>query len=129
MQESLTNALTHTRGTATVDVSFVWEGPGLALTVRSRGSEPEPEPERAATLPPARPRGGFGVGSMQERARLAGGWLTAERTDPEEGDATDGHLVTAFLPTYGEHPGDARRPAEAPAAEARAADERAEDAA
>lgn len=117
VQESLTNALKHTRGTPTVDVSFVWEGPGLALTVRSRGSEPEPEP--ASMLPPARSRGGFGVGSMQERARLAGGWLTAERTDPEEGDATDGYLVTAFLPTYGEHPGDGRRPAEA-----RAADER-----
>jgi signal transduction histidine kinase len=117
VQESLTNALKHTRGTATVDVSFVWEGPGLALTVRSRGSEPEPEP--ASKLPPARSRGGFGVGSMQERARLAGGWLTAERTDPEEGDATDGHLVTAFLPTYGDHPTDGRRPADA-----RAADER-----
>ncbi|MET3801242.1 signal transduction histidine kinase [Clavibacter michiganensis] len=119
VQESLTNALKHTRGTATVDVSFVWEGPGLALTVRSRGSEPGPVAEPVSTLPPARSRGGFGVGSMQERARLAGGWLTAERTDPEEGDATDGYLVTAFLPTYGEHPGDGRRPAEA-----RAADER-----
>jgi len=122
VQESLTNALKHTRGIATVDVSFVWEGPGLALTVRSRGSEPEPEP--ASSLPPARTRGGFGVGSMQERARLAGGWLTAERTDPEEGDATDGHLVTAFVPTYGDHPTDGRRPAEA-----RAADERDQEAA
>jgi signal transduction histidine kinase len=111
VQESLTNALKHTRGTATVDVSFVWEGPGLALTIRSRGSKAEPEP--ASKLPPARPRSGFGVGSMQERARLAGGWLTAERTDPEEGDATDGHLVTAFLPTYGEHPTDGRRAADA----------------
>ncbi|RIJ58840.1 hypothetical protein DZG02_12995, partial [Clavibacter lycopersici] len=119
VQESLTNALKHTRGTPTVDVSFVWEGPGLALTVRSRGSEPEPEPEPASKLPPARSRGGFGIGSMQERARLAGGWLTAERTDPEEGDATGGHLVTAFLPTYGDHPTDGRRPADA-----RAADER-----
>ncbi|OQJ59739.1 hypothetical protein B5P21_07340 [Clavibacter michiganensis subsp. insidiosus] len=54
VQESLTNALKHTRGTATVDVSFVGERPGLALTVRSRGSEPEPEP--ASTLPPARSR-------------------------------------------------------------------------
>ncbi|OUE22388.1 Sensor histidine kinase DesK [Clavibacter michiganensis] len=112
VQESLTNALKHTRGTATVDVSFVWEGPGLALTVRSRGSEVEPGP--TSTLPSAGPRGGFGVGSMQERARLAGGWLTAEHMDPEEGDATDGHLVTAFLPTYGEHPTDGRRPATAP---------------
>ncbi|MFT7765974.1 sensor histidine kinase [Clavibacter tessellarius] len=135
VQESLTNALKHTRGTATVDVSFVWEGPGLALTVRSRGSEPAPEP--ASTLPPTRPRGGFGVGSMQERARLAGGWLTAERTDPEEGDATDGHLVTAFVPTYGDHPTDGRRPAKARAADERdaaaaaaaAATDRAEDAA
>jgi signal transduction histidine kinase len=107
VQESLTNALKHTRGTATVDVSFVWEGPGLALTVRSRGSEAPPEPPSG--LPPTRPRGGFGVGSMQERARLAGGWLTAERTDPEEGDATDGYLVTAFLPTYGDGRADAHR--------------------
>jgi signal transduction histidine kinase len=107
VQESLTNALKHTRGTPTVDVSFVWEGPGLALTVRSRGSEPEPEP--ASTLPPARSRGGFGVDSMQERARLAGGWLTAERTDPEGDDATGGYLVTAFLPTYGEGRADAHR--------------------
>ncbi|PPF52870.1 hypothetical protein C5C13_15770 [Clavibacter michiganensis] len=121
VQESLTNALKHTRGTATVDVSFVWEGPGLALTIRSRGSEPEPEP--ASKLPPARSHGGFGVGSMQERARLAGGWLTAERTDPEEGDATDGHLVTAFLPTYGEHPMDGLRPAEPRAADERGAAE------
>jgi len=117
VQESLTNALKHTRGIATVDVSFVWEGPGLALTIRSRGSDPEPEP--ASSVPPARSRGGFGVGSMQERARLAGGWLTAERTDPEEGDATEGHLVTAFVPTYGDHPTDGRRPAEARAADAR----------
>lgn len=125
VQESLTNALKHTRGTATVDVSFVWEGPGLALTVRSRGSEPEPEP--ASKLPPARSRGGFGVGSMQERARLAGGWLTAERTDPEEGDATDGHLVTAFVPTYGDHPTDGRRTAGARDAEARDAHAPADD--
>ncbi|PPF54959.1 hypothetical protein C5B94_06685 [Clavibacter michiganensis] len=107
VQESLTNALKHTRGIATVDVSFVWEGPGLALTVRSTGSGAPPE--APSKLPPARPRGGFGVGSMQERARLAGGWLTAERTDPEEGETADGYLVTAFLPTYGEHPSDGRR--------------------
>ncbi|WP_317230373.1 histidine kinase [Clavibacter sp. MX14-G9D] len=110
VQESLTNALKHTRGIATVDVSFVWEGPGLALTVRSTGSGTPPEPP--SKLPPARPRGGFGVGSMQERARLAGGWLTAERTDPEEGETADGYLVTAFLPTYGEHPSDGRRAAD-----------------
>jgi signal transduction histidine kinase len=74
VQESLTNALKHTRGVATVDVSFVWEGPGLALTVRSRGSEPERErePGPASALPPARSRGGFGVGSMQERAPARG---------------------------------------------------------
>jgi signal transduction histidine kinase len=107
VQESLTNALKHTRGTATVDVSFVWEGPGLALTVRSLGSEAPAEPPSG--LPTARPRGGFGVGSMQERARLAGGWLTAERTDPEGDDATGGYLVTAFLPTYGEGRADAHR--------------------
>jgi signal transduction histidine kinase len=107
VQESLTNALKHTRRTATVDVSFVWEGPGLALTVRSRGSEAPAEP--TSGLPPARPRGGFGVGSMQERARLAGGWLTAERTDPEGDDVTGGYLVTAFLPTYGEGRADAHR--------------------
>jgi signal transduction histidine kinase len=128
VQESLTNALKHTRGTATVDVSFVWEGPGLALTVRSRGSEAAPEQTRG--LPPARPRGGFGVGSMQERARLAGGWLTAERADPEEGDATDGYLVTAFLPTYGDGRADAHRPPGARAADdAHDAHDAAEDAA
>jgi signal transduction histidine kinase len=113
VQESLTNALKHASGTPTVDVSFVWQGPGLALTIRSVGSEPAPDaaPRRATS------GGGFGTRSMKDRARLAGGWLTAERTEAEDEETTDGYLVTVFVPTYGERPADGMRtaPEEGPA--------------
>jgi signal transduction histidine kinase len=82
VQESLTNALRHA-GSATARLSFDWRGPGLALSITSAGAE----------APPQRVDG-HGIRGMKDRARLAGGWLTAGASE------TDGDfVVTLFLPT------------------------------
>jgi len=90
VQESLTNALKHAGTTSTVSVVLDWRGEGLSLSVRSRGRG---SPLVAARTGASR---GAGVRGMTERARLAGGWLTA-------GPAADGasYEVTAFVPTRG----------------------------
>ncbi|WP_157155465.1 sensor histidine kinase [Diaminobutyricimonas sp. LJ205] len=94
VQESLTNALKHAGPTSEATTVLDWRGPGLAILVTSRGEEPLVEQGDVR---------GVGVDGMKERARLAGGWLTAEASD-------DGaFIVSAFIPT---------RDATAPASEA-----------
>ncbi|MDJ0333816.1 histidine kinase [Salinibacterium sp. G-O1] len=82
VQESLTNALKHGGSTSTARVTLDWQGRGLALLITSRSVG---DAGMSVVSP------GVGIVGMKERARLAGGWLTAER---------DGHefLVTAFIP-------------------------------
>ena len=82
VQESLTNALKHAGSSASARVTLDWQGPGLAVLVVSRPSGEPPEPSASR---------GVGIAGMKERARLAGGWLTAEA---ERRD----FLVTAFIP-------------------------------
>lgn len=84
VQESLTNALKHAGPTSTVDAVLDWRGPGLAILVTSRGEEPLVEQGDVR---------GVGIDGMKERARLAGGWLTAEASDDET------FIVSAFIPT------------------------------
>lgn len=84
VQESLTNALKHAGPKSTARVTLDWQGPGLAILVVSR---PAADPDRLGSSP------GVGIAGMKERARLAGGWLTAEA----EGDE---FLVTAFIPVH-----------------------------
>ena len=87
LQESLTNALKHSDGPTAVRITRDWRGPGLALNIISTA---------AANLTGAGPRPMTrGITGMTERARLAGGWLSAERDedDPRQ------FIVTAFIPT------------------------------
>jgi len=86
VQESLTNALRHADRAAATSVSFDWRGPGLALSVTSVGAVAE------ASAPH-----GNGVRGMKDRARLAGGWLTAGASDTD-----GGFVVTLFVPTGSE---------------------------
>jgi len=88
VQESLTNALKHAGTTSTVVIALDWSEPGLSLLVTSRG--------RGAPLVAARAGvdRGAGVRGMTERARLAGGWLTAQPSS--DGSAFE---VTVFVPT------------------------------
>jgi signal transduction histidine kinase len=85
VQEGLTNALKHGGAESVASVVLDWRGPGLALLVRSSGRAPLVEP---GTLPGS----GAGIPGMRERARIAGGWLTAEPDGARE------FVVTAFLP-------------------------------
>ncbi|TFD25084.1 sensor histidine kinase [Cryobacterium lyxosi] len=90
LQESLTNALKHAGAHSAARLTLDWRGPGLALTVASTG-EPRQYPDSNA-----RGHGHCrGIYGMRERARLAGGWLTADVDD----EALGGFLVTAFVPT------------------------------
>ncbi|NYF09441.1 signal transduction histidine kinase [Leifsonia sp. AK011] len=82
VQESLTNALKHAGSTASARVTLDWQGPGLAILVVSRPSGEPPAPAAGR---------GIGIAGMKERARLAGGWLTAEAEGRD-------FLVTAFIP-------------------------------
>ena len=86
VQESLTNALRHAGRSSATRLSFDWRGPGLVVTIVSEGTTPT-DGEAGGPL-----GAGHGVRGMKDRARLAGGWLTAE---PDGDD----FLVTAFLPT------------------------------
>lgn len=88
VQESLTNALKHGGRGANVRVHFDWSGPGLAIQVFSS----TPDNQQRQDLPPAAGMG-RGIPGMRERARLAGGWLTAEQDHTE-------FLVNTFIP-YG----------------------------
>ena len=83
VQESLTNALRHGGTNSSATVTLDWQGTGLAILVASTGTPPE--------TPPVASRG-VGIEGMKERARLMGGWLTAEPSD-------DGaFIVTAYVP-------------------------------
>lgn len=86
VQESLTNALKHAGAEPSARIGLDWRGQGLAIAVTSRGTAREPVPATTTS------RGLYG---MHERARLAGGWLTAGPDD----DAPGGYVVTAFVPT------------------------------
>lgn len=88
VQESLTNALKHGEPSATVRVHFDWSGPGLAIQTISSTHVGEHK-----NVPATIPGMGRGIPGMRERARLSGGWLTAELDDGE-------FLVNAFIP-YG----------------------------
>ena len=82
VQESLTNALRHGGQNGRATVTLDWRGTGLAILVVSSGTVPEPLPVASR---------GVGIEGMKERARLMGGWLTAERRD-------DGaFVVTGFV--------------------------------
>ncbi|SDY52006.1 sensor histidine kinase [Herbiconiux ginsengi] len=91
VQESLTNALKHGGPHPVAAVSFAWQGEGLALTVVSDGADASGGETAAPGVESAAPRT-FGLQGMKDRARLAGGWLTAER------DADGAFIVTAFVP-------------------------------
>ena len=84
VQESLTNALKHGSPNAEAQVVFDWRGPGLALTISSTG-DGAGSPSGTVTR---------GLRGMHERARLAGGWLSAA-ADEED---TRRFVVTAFIP-------------------------------
>lgn len=84
VQESLTNALVHGISGRGADVSLDWRDDGLAVTVASQA---------AAATPEEVGRVARGIAGMRERARLAGGWLSAGY-DEQEG----AWIVTAYLP-------------------------------
>ncbi|RIJ56733.1 hypothetical protein DZG02_15035, partial [Clavibacter lycopersici] len=109
VQESLTNALKHGGAEARAAVVLDWRGPGLAILVRSSGRSPLVQRD-------ALPGAGAGIAGMRERARIAGGWLTAE----PDGDGE--FVVTAFLPFDGAQAAPALASALAPAS-ASASDE------
>ncbi|KQO62802.1 hypothetical protein ASF23_07630 [Curtobacterium sp. Leaf261] len=106
VQESLTNALKHGGRTSTVRVVLEWRGPGLALFVTSTGSTPL-VPGAAA---------GVGIRGMEERARLAGGWVRAAAGEPES--TASGReeripfVVTAWVPGHAASESGAPRPSE-----------------
>ena len=81
VQEALTNALVDGAVERGADVSLDWQDAGLAVTVVSRATGEAPVAES-----------GRGVTGMQERARLAGGWLCGARR------AGELLIVTAYLP-------------------------------
>ncbi|MCX7522715.1 histidine kinase [Microbacterium sp. STN6] len=101
VQEALTNALKHSGASPAARVSLDWRGPGLAITVASSGTAVADAAVGDAAVGDAavgdaeecreRPTG-RGLFGMRERARLAGGWLTA-------GSDECGYIITAFIPT------------------------------
>ncbi|MER6444942.1 two-component sensor histidine kinase [Streptomyces venezuelae] len=92
VQEALTNVRKHAPGAA-ADVR-VTGGPGDGLTVEVRNTRPPgPDPARG-TVPGPAEGGGQGLIGLAERARLAGGELTAV-------PAGDGFRVRAWLPWQG----------------------------
>jgi signal transduction histidine kinase len=95
VQECLTNALRHAGRTTPTRISFDWRGPGLALTVSSPCGPAHRSPSDATMLPVT----GHGIRGMKDRARLAGGWLTAGAPVGTDAVADAEFLVTVFLPT------------------------------
>lgn len=79
IQEALTNAVRHARADGPTKVTLDWRGPGLALLIAT------------PTTDAARAQPGRGIRGMQERAQLAGGWLTAGIDD-------NVFIVDAFIP-------------------------------
>jgi signal transduction histidine kinase len=96
LQESLTNSLRHAGADVPARVTFDWRGPGLALSITTaqrpvrKNLDGPTEPESELPFTP-----GHGIRGMKDRARLAGGWLTAGEVD--DADAT--FIVAAFFPT------------------------------
>jgi len=86
VQESLTNSMRHARRGSATRLSFDWNGPGLVVAIVSEGTAGTGDEVGGPV------GAGHGIRGMKDRARLAGGWLTAER----EGDE---FVVTAFVPT------------------------------
>ncbi|WP_434317562.1 sensor histidine kinase [Leifsonia sp. P73] len=84
VQESLTNAVKHAGANAEARVVLDWRSPGLALSIHSHGEQ--------GNVPVQTFGSGRGVTGMQERARVAGGWLSAGS------DEEDGYLVTCYIP-------------------------------
>lgn len=109
VQESLTNALKHGGKKAHAAISLDWRGVGLSLNIVSAGvpgrdhdHDAEDSPAESKRCP--EPRSGLGLSGMRERARLAGGWLTAG-IEPDEDNARGlrTYVVTAFIPTQDIH--------------------------
>lgn len=90
VQEALTNAVRHADAEGPTKVTLDWRGPGLALLV----STPAAPAARSESVPESASRPGRGIRGMRERARIAGGWLTAE-LDVDGG----AFIVNAFVPT------------------------------
>lgn len=87
-QESLTNALKHAGPRAHVELAVFWSSESLHLAVVSVGDTP-------LVSTPTGP--GIGIAGMKERARLAGGTLTADRR-------SDGaFVVEARIPVRAQH--------------------------
>ncbi|PVE16249.1 histidine kinase [Arthrobacter sp. Bz4] len=84
IQESLTNSVKHAP-TASVTIGLDWDGPGLSIQVITAGLDTDHPPTQSEG------NGGRGITGMKQRARTAGGWLTAEADDR-------GYRVTAFIP-------------------------------
>jgi signal transduction histidine kinase len=93
VQESLTNALRHADRAAATRLSFDWRGPGLAVSVASVGAASVGAASVGAATQASAPHGN-GIRGMKDRARLAGGWLTAGASDTD-----DEFVVTLFVPT------------------------------
>ena len=84
VQESLTNALKHAGPACSVTVGLQWREEGLAITISSAAGTP-----LVATSSGSR---GVGIRGMKERARLAGGWLTADLLEDRQ------FVVSALIP-------------------------------
>ncbi|NJC20995.1 signal transduction histidine kinase [Arthrobacter pigmenti] len=84
IQESLTNTIRHAPG-ADVTVGMDWSGPGLSVQIITASTSDR----ETGTIAPLGE--GRGIAGMKNRARTAGGWLTAEP------DST-GFRVTVFIP-------------------------------
>jgi signal transduction histidine kinase len=91
LQEGLTNSLRHAGANVPARVTFDWRGPGLALSITTAtGEQSDRSDPHNTTFTP-----GHGIRGMKDRARLAGGWLTAGEV--VESDAA--FIVAAFFPT------------------------------
>lgn len=84
VQESLTNTLKHSGALSSATVVLDWRENGLIVLVSSLGGTP--------LIVEAGPARGVGIEGMKERARLAGGWLTAVSAGENL------FIVTAFIP-------------------------------
>jgi signal transduction histidine kinase len=94
LQESLTNSLRHAGSQHPARVAFDWRGPGLALSISTARAAGGRNSVAGGLVDDARPAG-HGIRGMKDRARLAGGWLTAGQV--EDDDAS--FIVAAFFPT------------------------------
>lgn len=85
LQEALTNALKHGGRESQVGIGLDWRGNELVIRVVSKPClrQGDSEASEAST--------GVGLTVMRERARMAGGWLSA---GPDEGE----FIVSAVLP-------------------------------